>query len=216
MNFALEARQLADYIQSLDFYGAHPPRSNQVYTHIGALYTNIVLQAGLNYKTVVFPRVHRVLSLYPEAETVRGFMGVIKNNGLENVIKWRHEDKLRRLHHVLEFSVSHSIDSCLDLTEFLKNESNHERFLEIKGFGNKTLDYTLKLLNFDTIAVDRHIYSFVEQAGLPMVDYKSTKKIVEFAADLLKVSRASIDDSIWAYMSSKSLANKRDQIPINF
>jgi len=203
MNLAIEARQLADYIQELNLAFEQKTKQQNSYTHIGGLYTNVVLQAGLNYRTVVQPRVMRVLREYPDADTVNGFLDAIKRDGIENVINWKHSDKINRMHKLLEFSTNRSINTCQDLAQFLSNESNHEEFLSIKGIGNKTLDYTLKLLDFDTIAVDRHIYSFIELAGLSIVDYRTTKKVVEFAADILDVSRSAMDYRIWLYMSNK-------------
>lgn len=209
MNFALDARQLADYILNLDLFEIQHSHATKGYQHIGALYTDVVLQAGLNYRTVVAPRVKRVLTNYPNASTVLGFAEAINKDGIEKVISWNHKEKTNRLSLLIDFSIQNKINTCDDLTHFLGDYSNHEKYLEIKGVGNKTLDYTLKLLNFDTIAVDRHIYSFVEQAGLSTMDYKSTKRVVEFAADLLEVSRASIDKSIWLYMSSRTKKQMR-------
>jgi len=203
MNLAVEARRLADYIQELNLPSEQETRSDNAYTHIGALYTNVILQAGLNYRTVVQPRVMRVLREYPNANTVRGFIEVVKMDGISTVINWKHPDKIDRMHRLLDFSTEMSINTCEDLSSFLRNESNQEKFLSVKGIGNKTLDYTLKLLAFDTIAVDRHIYSFVEQAGLSIIDYRTTKKVVEFAADILDVSRSAMDYRIWLYMSNK-------------
>ncbi|MDL2290360.1 hypothetical protein LJB95_03040, partial [Paludibacteraceae bacterium OttesenSCG-928-F17] len=64
----------------------------------------------------------------------------------------------------------------------------------------------------DTIAVDRHIYSYVEQAGIEYKNYEMIKNIVEFAADILNISRRSIDYSIWSHMSK----NQGVQIAIDF
>lgn len=212
MNLATEARTLADYIQTVNLSFEYETTSNVAYTHIGALYTDIILQAGMNYRTVVYPRVIRVLHEYPTANTVKGFIEVVRREGIANVIKWKHPDKIDRMRNLLDFSTRMSINTCDDLSDFLRIESNHEKLLDIKGIGNKTLDYTLKLLAFDTIAVDRHIYSFVEQAGLPVIDYRTTKKIVEFAADILDVSRSALDYGIWVYMSNK----RNRQTTINF
>lgn len=204
MNIALEAKQLADFVKSLNLNSQVTTTSHNPYEHIGGLYTNVILQAGLNYRTVVFPRVTFVMNTYPTANTVNGFLDAIQSDGIENVIRWKHQDKIQRMLRLLDFSLEESINTCEDLAEFLRNESNHEVFLRIKGIGNKTLDYTRKLLAFDTIAVDRHIYGFLELAGLPNVNYATTKRTVEFAADLLNVSRSSLDHRIWLFMSSKS------------
>jgi hypothetical protein len=204
MDYAVEARKLANYIRELSFSIDYPMYKNEAYTHIGALYTNVVLQAGLNYKTVVQPRVERVELCYPRAYCLSGFIKTIEEETLETILSWKHAEKLGRMNSLLEFSVKHNIETCKDLASYLSNELNHGAFLEIRGFGHKTLDYARKLLSFDTIAVDRHIFMFVELAGVPVGDYSSTKNVVEFAADLLEVSRASIDFAIWNYMSQKS------------
>jgi thermostable 8-oxoguanine DNA glycosylase len=74
----------------------------------------------------------------------------------------------------------------------------------------------MKLLSFDTIAVDRHIISFIESAGLSHANYNSTKKTVEFAADLLNVSRSSLDATIWYYMSEKNTNIRPDTNQLRF
>ena len=128
---------------------------------------------------------------------------VIEQHGLEKVIKWSHSVKIERFLDLVDFCTKREINSCHDLKTFLRKSDNRILFLSVKGLGPKTLDYTMKLLDFDTIAVDRHIIGFLELAGLKHKDYEFTKKTVEFAADLLEVSRASLDETIWYYMSKK-------------
>ncbi|MBK0378562.1 HhH-GDP family DNA glycosylase [Mucilaginibacter segetis] len=173
------------------------------YQHIGALFTDIVLQAGLNYQNIVRPRVQHLLFNYPDDYTRESFEQLIAQVGLENLIRWRHPEKLRRMRDLLTVTAMYEVDSCIDFKVFLGEKKNREKLLEIKGFGPKTIDYTLKLLNFDTVAVDRHIYSFVEMANIPATGYNYTKQVVEYAADFLQVSRSAIDYSIWLYMSQK-------------
>src|SRR5882762_5595080 len=129
MNYAIEARILADYIEELSFHKESPKMQGEVYTHIGALYTNIVLQAGLNYRTVVKPRVERVANKYPRAFCVSGFQEVIGEDGLENVILWKHFEKLNRMNNVIAFSVQNSINTCEDLANYLRVETNQSNFL---------------------------------------------------------------------------------------
>lgn len=58
-------------------------------------------------------------------------------------------------------------------------------------------------MNVETVAVDRHIINFLEQASIEYVNYHGAKKIVEYAADMLEISRRDIDYSIWYFMSEK-------------
>lgn len=74
MNCAKDARKLANFITDLgEEFTVFKKSNNHCYNHIGALYTDIILQSSLNYKTVVKPRVERVLALYPNANTVNKF-----------------------------------------------------------------------------------------------------------------------------------------------
>ena len=49
------------------------PQTRAGYCHMGATLTDTVLQAGLNYRSVVLPRVSRILDLYPNAKTTTSF-----------------------------------------------------------------------------------------------------------------------------------------------
>lgn len=218
MNCAKEARKLATFISNLESFQTYHVAEGFCYNHIGALYTDIVLQAGVNYNTIVKPRVHKVLIQYPEAYTVKRFQEVIDRIGLNKVINWNHAVKLDRVQRLLQFSFDNNINNCADLKLYLMKTGNQQNLLNMNGVGPKTLDYLLKLLNFDTVAVDRHIYSFVEMADVQTKGYHPTKRIVEFAADFLQVSRASIDYSIWKFMSNnESQVNKvNNQLSFNF
>jgi len=104
---------------------------------------------------------------------------------------------------ILNFAKENQTNTCTDLKIALFKDTFQKEFLSLNGIGPKTLDYTMKLLNFDTVAVDRHIYSFVALANVKTNDYFETKKVVEYAADFLEISRSAIDRSIWVYMSQK-------------
>lgn len=218
MKLASEARKLANYINKLESFETIYIQNEFVYNHIGALFVDITLQAGLNYKNVVLPRVQRVLLNYPEANTTIRFNKLIEQDGLEKIIKWKNEIKINRLKRLVLFALVNNINTCADFKIFLMQNKNQEEFLKLSGIGAKTIDYTLKLLNFDTVAVDRHIYSFVEMAEIKIVNYAFTKKIVEYAADFLQISRTAMDYSIWNYMSSKDkdLSQSKNQLKMDF
>lgn len=195
------ARKLIDFIENEINLDLIPSNNCPYDKHIGALFTDIILQAGLNYKHIVSPRVNNVYNNYPDAYTVKKFLSVIETNGLENIIQWKHEIKLKRINDLVNFCLNNEIDTAQELKEFLVQEENKKDFLSINGIGSKTYDYLLKLMNVDTIAVDRHIYSFLSKAGIETKDYYFSKTIVEYAADIMSVSRRSIDYSIWTYMA---------------
>lgn len=197
----IHARKLIDFIENEINLELIPSNVCPYDKHIGALFTDIILQAGLNYKHIVSPRVNNVYNNYPEAYTVKKFVSVIEVDGLENIIQWKHEIKLKRVSDLINFCLNNEIDTAQELKAFLIQEDNKKAFLTINGIGSKTYDYLLKLMNVDTIAVDRHIYSFLSKAGIETKDYYFSKTIVEYAADIMNVSRRSIDYSIWTYMA---------------
>jgi len=56
------------------------------YNRRGATITDAVLQAGLRYETVVWPRVQHDMTI-PEAATTSGFLGVLRERGGEEVVR---------------------------------------------------------------------------------------------------------------------------------
>ena len=213
-NIIVQSRLLAEFIQGNEEFSLVETYHCPYYYHIGALFTDIILQAGLNYNHVVKPRVNSVLNNYPEAQSVESFFCVVDNVGIEKVLQWEDPIKLHRLFNLFDFCFGNDLNLHTDIKRFLSFGENQKKFLNINGIGNKSLDYLLKLLNVDTIAVDRHIYSFVKMAGIESRDYDYVKAVVEFAADIMNVSRRSIDHSIWQYMSAQS--NPKKQLMLEF
>ena len=70
------ALRLKRYIDSIDSFQFIEPEVCPYRDHIGALFTDAILQAGVNYRSVVRPRVERVLFNFPEANTVSSFSNV--------------------------------------------------------------------------------------------------------------------------------------------
>ena len=173
--------------------------------HIGALLTDVVLQAGLNYQYVVAPRVYKVLNDYPVAYTVNRFSAVLQKHSIETVLDWHDCEKQIRMIRILEFCKAQGIQNSYQLKIYLVNsKSNSDKFKSIRGIGDKTYDYLLKLLGVEGVAVDRHLYKFVSDAGIIYKNYKEAKQIVEYAADMMQISRRTLDYSIWLYMSNKN------------
>mgnify|MGYP003462303760 CR=1 FL=1 len=211
---AFNAQKLAEYIQGCSDFIICEPKPCYYNNHIGALFTDIILQAGVNYDTVVRPRVSSILKEYPQACNVDHFNAILHKFGYENVLRWNNPVKLQRMKNLISFCRDNNIQTANDLVLFLSDAKKASTLKEIKGIGNKTYDYLLKLMNVDTVAVDRHIFSFIKEAGITSHNYQEVKSTVEFAADFLGISRRCIDYSIWSYMSMKQVKNK--QLVIQF
>lgn len=202
MNLIPSAQKLVSYIESLDDF---PIPKNRVYSydHMGAVLTDTILQAGLNYKTVVAPRVNRVINTYPEAKIVSIFLLTIHRDGPQKILNWNHPEKPQRLLQLTEFLYNHGIESETDLHNWLIPPENSYLLISIKGIGPKTVDYLKNLVKISSVAVDRHIRNFVQNAGIGFVRYEDIQFTVIQAAEILDLSPAVLDHAIWNYMSTK-------------
>lgn len=198
-----KALRLKEYISQIDDFKFVEPEYCPYINHIGALFTDTILQAGVNYRRVVWPRVAHVLDTFPYASTVSIFAEILENYGTANVLHWSNAEKIQRMNELVLFCLDHQIETSKQLTEFMRYEKNVSMLKDIRGIGNKTCDYLKRLLGFDTVAVDRHIRSFMESADIYSDDYFDIKEIVEYAADFMDKTRRELDYSIWSYMSKK-------------
>lgn len=208
------ALRLKEYISQIDDFTFIEPEYCPYINHVGALFTDTILQAGVNYRSVVWPRVAHVLDTFPYATTVSIFAEILDNYGTANVLHWSNTEKIQRMNELVSFCLEHQIETSRQLTEFLRYEKNVSMLKDIHGIGNKTCDYLKRLLGFDTVAVDRHIRSFMESADIFCDDYFDIKEIVEFAADFMDKTRRELDYSIWSYMSRKE--QKVIQLSLDF
>jgi endonuclease III len=192
----VDGRRLADYVSSIGLLEEKRPQRRKR-SHIGAVLCETVLQAGLNYRTVVQPRVSRVLELFPEAARLSQFSRILLHYGAYHVLMWKHYEKPRRLTEIVWLLQDRSIETVGDLATWLENSRNRECLLQLRGFGPKTVDYMAMISGLDEVAVDRHIRAFLRVAGIARRDYKDMRRTVCVAADLLGVSRASLDQAIW-------------------
>ena len=208
------ALRLKEYISQIDDFKFVEPDYCPYINHVGALFTDTILQAGVNYRSVVWPRVAHVLDTFPYATTVSIFAEILENFGTANVLHWSNAEKIQRMNELVLFCLDHQIETSRQLTEFLRYEKNVSMLKDIHGIGNKTCDYLKRLLGFDTVAVDRHIRSFMESADIFCDDYFDIKEIVEYAADFMEKTRRELDYSIWSYMSRKE--NRVIELSLNF
>ena len=208
------ALRLKEYISQIDDFKFIEPEYCPYINHVCALFTDTILQAGVNYRSVVWPRVAHVLDTFPYATTVSIFAEILENYGTANVLHWSNAEKIQRMNELVLFCLDYQIETSRQLTEFMRYEHNVDMLKDIHGIGNKTCDYLKRLLGFDTVAVDRHIRSFIESADIFCNDYYDIKEIVEYAADFMEKTRRELDYSIWSYMSRKE--QKVIQLSLDF
>jgi len=174
------------------------PPGEPEYEHMGALLTDAVLQAGLNYEKVVHPRALRVRDTYPEAATTSGFLNVLEERGYQEVLQWKDEEKPARLKRLATFLQGRNVEKVEDLKVWLTRPESRKELREIKGVGPKTADYLPILAGLPSVAVDRHIERFCAEAG---IEKNTIRKAVKEAAAELDMDEGFLDYSIWFYMS---------------
>ena len=200
-----DAERIVDFVRALDGFEIVEDLALP-YNHMGATITDGVLQAGLRYETVVWPRVQHVLTI-PEAATTSGFLAVLLARGGEEVVHWTHPDKLRRMVAVAEFLVRERIETEADMRTWLCDgpaaPTHAGEFGAVRGIGPKTIDY-FKILcgEQDTAAVDLHLTRFLEAAGVRVTSYVQARRAIADAAIELGLPAAQLDHSIWTFMSN--------------
>ncbi len=202
-NALCAARCIADHAVGEGILRANVP-IRPVYHHMGAVLADSILQAGLNYSTIVRPRVQAILETFPHATTVNAVTQIIATQGSGKFLQWRHQEKVSRFNDLVEFLVCSRIEDTSDLGEALLDDAFRVDIRQVRGIGPKTVDYMACLVGVDCIAVDRHIRGFAELAGLEDDSYDYLRDTFSFAADLLSISRREFDASIWHFQVMKN------------
>jgi len=205
MEVLLAARLIADFASS-EGVEIGPRRFRIVYDHMGAVLADSVLQSGLNYKTVVRPRVARIVREYPQAISISAVLELVDAGMTSDLLDWTHPVKAERFERVLMFFYESGIETVADLRHQLGKETFCADMQKVNGVGPKTVDYMSCLVGIESIAVDRHIKTFATKAGLEVTDYNFLKRVFCFAADLLSVPRRDFDAWIWSKESQKPSA----------
>lgn len=190
------ARRVADFASERGAQSAFEYR-RPTYTHIGAVLVDSILQAGLNYNSVVRPRVLRVINEFPETSNTSAIVNLISLRKTAYLLDWHHDVKLDRFERVVEFLVERSVEDVTGLRGKLIDPDFCLAMLHLHGVGPKTIDYMSCLSGIESIAVDRHIKSFASKAGVDQSDYYFLKRAFCFAADLLSISRRAFDAWVW-------------------
>ncbi len=201
------ARRVADYADNLGV------RDSQITLgstsdHLGAVLADAILQAGVRYRTVVRMRVERIYLLFPEAATMAGLAVLLEQHGAAEFLLWKHPVKMSRFLSLMELLSRENVSNTMGLKLWLRRDEARDHLLGLHGIGPKTYDYLRCLVGIDCIAVDRHVRTFANEAGVCISDYKKLQLIVSYAADLLGIARRDFDAWIWRTMSKRNV-NKR-------
>lgn len=165
--------------------------------HLGAVLADSVLQAGLNYLTVVRPRVLSILQAHPSRNTISSLVSLIQDGETSAFLNWRHHEKVSRFEALVAFLHRSGVEDVRDLRIRLASREFCNVIQTVSGIGPKTVDYMACLIGIDSIAIDRHIRAFARAAGVKNDDYHFLRDSFCCAADLLSLSRREFDAWLW-------------------
>jgi len=171
------------------------------YTHMGAILTDAVFQAGLRYQTVVWPRVEKILKI-AEASTTSGLLNLLRTENPLTLLNWKSPEKPTRLLLLTEFFLDEGVETAEDLQVWLLDEKNIDKLKQQRGVGNKTADYIKILVGIPAFALDRHIFSFLASAGIQTNNYHEAQRYLQRASEHFQVPHNVLDHNIWVLMSS--------------
>lgn len=192
----ISARKVAD-LASLEGVSTGASVLRPRYDHLGAILADSILQAGLNYRTVVLPRVVHILTSHPDAATADGLLSLVDAGMTQDFLQWNHLVKVHRFERLARFIYDNNVSNSSALKDRLNDDLFCQTLQEINGIGPKTVDYMACLVGIETIAVDRHIRNFAQRVGVDNTEYGYLKRVFCIAADLLAVSRREFDAWVW-------------------
>ena len=192
------AEKLANFIRGKNFA---PVAKRKPYYHMGATITDSILQAGLNYNHVVYPRVCKLITKYADYKTTCDFIILMQVAPLSELISWKNPKKLQRVKDLTWFLYNNGLENEDQLAKWLDIEENISQLRKLDGIGPKTIDYLKMLSGSQAIAIDRHLFAFLELAGIPHCSYQEASLIYGKAAELLDIGQYELDKKVWMYMT---------------
>lgn len=193
-----QVQKLADFIKTKQF---DPVTQHTPYYHMGATITDSILQAGLNYRYVVYPRVLKLLSEFPDYKTTCDFLVLMQTIPLLELVSCNNEKKIQLIQQLSWIFYNNEIESENQLSVWLNKSENIQQLISINGIGPKTIDYLKMLSGNQSIAIDRHLFKFLRLAGIFTNSYNDASAIYQLTAETLSMSKYELDKKIWLYMS---------------
>lgn len=207
MNMDSKVSALVAFVKSLsDFQISEEIDGN--YNHMGATIADAILQANMKYETHVRPRIDRIRNQYPQATTLSGLRQLLSKVPITTFLDWQGVDRGCRFTAVVKLLSDKGINTEEEFRAWLSSDSNLLRLQEIRGIGPKTADYFRILTGFQTNAIDRHLLSFLNEAGIDVTGYEEAQEVINLAADRMRIARAYFDHSIWTYMTRNKVQGK--------
>lgn len=173
------------------------------YRHMGASVVDASLQAGVNYMTVVEPRVRAIRQKYPHIKTTSAFIDLADQVGLAALMNWTHAEKPQRAREALALFKTEGVETEAGLFTWIEQPENKPKLMACRGVGPKTFDYYRLIAGHKTFAIDRHLFGFLRLAGMVCSDYSTAHQVFTETASTMGRDSSDLDYSIWKFMSER-------------
>jgi hypothetical protein len=201
-----EPERLVDFIRSLSGFKVYTQIDGN-YGHVGAILADAVLQSNNNYERNVRHRIARIREEYAHETNLEDLKRLLQQVTAQEFLKWNGTRKPRTFCDLVDLFKREGVNTEKDLQEWLQQEGSSAKLRAIRFIGPKTVDYFKILVGLPNAAMDRHLFAFLERAGIEVGhNYERGQEIIHSAADLMELNRAHLDHSIWRYMSSGAKA----------
>jgi len=174
------------------------------YDHMGGLLADVALQAGLNYESVVAPRVRHVIDSQPNARRTQDIVKLLASMPAGHLLLWKGTEKIERYRCLVDTCATNGADTVDDLRMLVTTSEGRRAFMAIRGVGQKTFDYLSLLCGVPTFPMDRHFLRFLEIAGVDVnqYDYIGTQELLSIACSQLNLPPESLERGLWLLLRS--------------
>lgn len=154
----------------------------------------------MNYHHVVYPRVLKLLTKYPAYKTTCDFIILMQVFPLTELVDWKNSKKLQRISDLSWLLYNNGIENEDQLAKWLDIEKTINLLRKVDGIGPKTIDYLKILSGNQAVAIDRHLFAFLELAGIFHCSYQDASLIYTKVSELLNISQYELDRKVWLYV----------------
>ncbi len=112
-------------------------------------------RAGLNYNSVVRPRILAILADYAEFSHTSDLRELVDRGETSAFLNWTHQEKVGRFDALVLFLDDAAIDNVGDLKERLQESGFRDSSPRRQRRWSKTVDYMGCLVGMDSVALDR-------------------------------------------------------------
>jgi hypothetical protein len=171
--------------------------------HLGAIIAEAVLQPGSRFKTSVVPCIERILRQYPRAKTSSGFVRILEEISPKYTLNWEEDDKPRRVLATAKYLHGAGIETTDEFRLVLADPEYAKSLKEIRGIGNKHIDYLKLSIDLPCESLPDSIHRFLQEAGLAFPTLDEAQPILEHTAQELKLDIRQFQLSVWRYVSNQ-------------